>query len=70
MPFCEHCAKFWSPNSMPVTGMCPSCGQQIATPQELEEASEYKAPWHFKVMVALAVVYLSWRLLQLIQWLI
>jgi hypothetical protein len=68
MPFCEDCAKFWSPNSMPATGKCPKCGLQIASPQEVVEASEYRAPWHFKLMIVLAAVYLGWRLVQLIQW--
>ena len=70
MPFCEDCAKFWSPNSMPVTGKCPSCGLQIAAPQELEEATEYKAPWHFKLMVILAVLYVSFRIVQMIGWIV
>jgi hypothetical protein len=68
MPFCEDCAKFWSPNSMPATGKCPSCGLQIASPQEVAEPSEYRAPWHFKVMILLAAIYLGWRLVQMIQW--
>jgi hypothetical protein len=70
MPFCEDCAKFWSPNSMPATGKCPNCGLQIASPQEAAETSEYRAPWHFKVMIVLAAVYLGWRLVQMIQWII
>jgi hypothetical protein len=70
MPFCEDCAKFWSPNTMPVTGACPACGRQIATAQEVTEAEEYRAPWHFKLMVAMAVVYLTWRLVQMISWLV
>jgi hypothetical protein len=55
---------------MPVTGKCPACGLQIASPQEIEEASEYKAPWHFKLMIVLAVVYLGWRFIQLISWVV
>ena len=70
MPFCEECAKFWSPNSMPVTGKCPSCGLQIATPQEIQAADDYKAPWHFKLMVILAVLYVSFRVVQMIGWLV
>ena len=70
MPFCEDCAKFWSPNTMPVTGQCPTCGAQLASPQELKEASEYKAPWHFKVMVVLAVLYVGFRIVQMITWVI
>ncbi len=70
MPFCEDCAKFWSPNTMPVTGKCPSCGLQIAEPQDIEEASEYRAPWHFKLMVALAAVYLTFRVIQMVSWIV
>ncbi|HEX2384448.1 MAG TPA: hypothetical protein VHI95_17515 [Acidimicrobiales bacterium] len=70
MPFCDDCAKFWSPNSMPPTGECPTCGRQIASPQEVVEASEYRAPWHFKLMIVLAAAYLLWRLVQMIQWVV
>jgi hypothetical protein len=68
MPFCEDCAKFWSPNSMPPTGKCPTCGLQIASPQEVVEATEYRAPWHFKLMIVLAALYLGWRAVQMVQW--
>ena len=48
---------------MSVTGQCPKCGLQIAEPQDPEELT---APWHFKLLVALAAVYLTWRFLQLL----
>jgi hypothetical protein len=36
-----------------------------------EEAQEQvKAPWSFKLMIALIVVYLGWRLIQGILWVI
>jgi hypothetical protein len=66
MPWCEDCAKFWNPNSLPVNGRCPTCGIQLAEPMLPEEDEELKAPWHFKLMVVLAVVYLVWRFLQLL----
>ena len=81
MPWCEHCAKFWTPSSMKADGSCPTCGRVLPvagtqaeaesplTAKELnvrEMAGEdAKAPWHFKVLVALAVLYLGWRLVQL-----
>ncbi|MBA2496459.1 MAG: hypothetical protein H0V33_05085 [Acidimicrobiia bacterium] len=64
MPWCERCSKFWNPNSMPPTGHCPKCEDLIATPQD--ELDAVKAPWHFWVLVVLAVVYLAWRTLQLV----
>ena len=82
MPWCDDCSKFWSPNSVPASGQCPSCGRQLAEPlkrptlrdmmnPDVEaEPGEYKAPWHFKLMVALATIYLGWRFLQLLGWLL
>ena len=65
MPYCDDCAKFWNPNSMPVDGRCPTCGAQLAEPQDVDDEDDYTAPWHFKLMVALVVLYLGWRFLQL-----
>lgn len=36
---------------------------------EHHEHDELKTPWSFKVMVALVVLYLGWRLVQGIIWL-
>ena len=36
----------------------------------LKELDEYKAPWHFKLMVTLAVVYLVFRIIQMISWVV
>jgi hypothetical protein len=33
MPWCEECAKFWTPSSMQPDGTCPTCGRVLATPQ-------------------------------------
>ena len=40
MPWCEDCAKFWSPNSLPVSGKCPTCGIQLAEPLGLADEDE------------------------------
>ncbi len=66
MPWCDACSKYYAPNSMPRDGTCLSCGKAIAEPQDRPQ----RAPWHFKLMVAAAVVYLGWRLVQGIDWLI
>ena len=63
MPWCEDCAKFWNPPSMPPDGTCPTCGRVIA------EMPDTKVPWHFWVLVVALVLYLGWRLIQLFQWL-
>jgi hypothetical protein len=33
-------------------------------------AAEPRAPWHFKLLVAAVVVYLGWRLVQMIGWIV
>jgi hypothetical protein len=41
-------------------GECPSCGRVIAKPA--------KAPWHFRVLVGAASIYLGWRAVQGVVW--
>jgi hypothetical protein len=69
MPWCDDCERFLTPNSLREDGGCPSCGRVVAsraaTPAAADE--EYKAPWHFKVMVAALVVYLGWRAYEIIE---
>jgi hypothetical protein len=46
-------------------GTCPTCDQQVETPTT-EAADEEKAPWHFKLMVVVLVIYLGWRFVQIV----
>jgi hypothetical protein len=64
LPWCEDCAKFWNPNSLPPDGTCPSCGRMIAEPPDTS-----RVPWHFWILVAAAALYLGWRLVQGVGWL-
>ena len=79
MPWCEHCAKFWTPSSMKPDGSCPTCGRVLPLPAPVASTSrrqdvnvrelagdDAKAPWHFKVLLALVALYLGWRLVQLV----
>ena len=70
MPWCEDCSKFWTPNPLPVTGKCPSCGLQIAAPQELADIEDYRAPWHFKLMIVVAGLYIGFRIIQMVTWVV
>lgn len=81
MPWCDECSKFWSPSSLPASGACPTCGRTLAAGAIATKArregeppppgdEEYKAPWHFKLMVTLAVVYLVFRIIQMISWVV
>jgi hypothetical protein len=81
MPWCEDCAKYWTPGAMNEDGTCPSCGRvvevqvrqpitaknidlrKLAAGDSGEDTA--KAPWHFKLLMVLLVLYLTWRFVQL-----
>ena len=83
MPFCEDCAKYWTPSAMNDDGTCPTCGRVVEKAQPVAtitsrtldlkklaagpdgNVDDVKAPWHFKLMMVLLVVYLGWRVVQL-----
>ena len=52
----------------------PACGRQVgevdedAKPQKLSRFETEGAPWHFKVLIAITVIYLGYRLVQGIFW--
>jgi hypothetical protein len=75
MPWCEPCAKYFSPSSLTESGECPQCGVDIDVPRistaitsdsldlkSLAGIENGKAPWHFKLLVGLLCVYLGWRI--------
>ena len=64
MPWCEDCAKYWTPNSMNEDGTCPTCGR-VVEEQTNAHADDEKAPWHFKLMVVALVMYLGWRVVEI-----
>jgi hypothetical protein len=76
MPWCDHCSKFWNPTSVEADGACPSCGRPVAprgatvTADDLDlkklAGEDAKAPWHFKLLIVLVVLYLAWRIIDLI----
>jgi hypothetical protein len=68
MPWCEDCERYWAPSAMTPEGRCPRCGADLEAPEHLEHAgagsgddADEKAPWHFKLLVVLLVVYLVYR---------
>lgn len=59
-----------NPNTLRTDGTCPECESLVADPTKAGDDVHVKAPWHFKVLVLVTVVYLGWRLIQMIGWLI
>ena len=67
MPWCEDCARFYSPPTLTAEGDCPE-GHHVADPAG--EEAQPKAPWHFWLLVGALAIYLGWRLIQGIAWLV
>jgi hypothetical protein len=83
MPWCEDCAKYWTPSAMNDDGTCPSCGRVVEPPEPATlvtartlnlkklaagadgSEDDVSAPWHFKVLMVLLVLYLGWRIVDL-----
>ncbi len=69
MPWCEDCARFYNPNTLSEEGDCPE-GHHVADPDDELEDEPVTVPWHFKLLVVALVIYLGWRLIQGIGWLL
>jgi hypothetical protein len=70
MPWCEGCQKFYSPNTLRPDGTCPE-DHAVADPEALTDAEPRKrAPWHFWLLLAALAVYLGWRFVQFVGFLI
>ena len=79
MPWCEECAKYHAPSAVAADGSCPLCGRPVeralVTPKNLNlrklaagrdvDDDDVSAPWHFKLLMVLLVLYLSWRMVDL-----
>ncbi len=69
---------------MTPTGACPACGIVLATKGALqmearslglpgpgqEDGEAPKVPWHFKLLLGAIVLYLGWRGVQGVDWLL
>ncbi len=62
MPWCHTCDRYQLAADLKEDGGCPSCDQVIGTPQ--------KTPWHFKLLMVAAALYLGWRAVQGVFWVI
>ena len=74
MPYCEDCAKYWTPSAMNTDGTCPTCGRLVEAPErqstitaknlDLKKLAVGEDGDEDDVMVLL-VVYLGWRVVDL-----
>lgn len=64
MPWCDPCGRYYSPNTLRPDGTCPE-NHPVETPKKAQ-----KVPWHFWLLVIAVTLYLGWRLVQGIEWLV
>ena len=77
MPWCEDCAKYWTPSAMNDDGTCPTCGRAVEAQRPITARNvdvkqlaegpdgDASAPWHFKLLMVLLAAYLGLRVVQL-----
>lgn len=71
MPWCEECSRYFTPSGVRPDGTCPTChrplGELTAKNLDLKKLTDgdEKVPWHFTLLVALLVMYMGWRLVDL-----
>ncbi len=68
MPWCDDCNRFWNPNTLERDGSCPRCGRVVAEPGE--RSAPAKAPWHFRLLVGALALYLGWRVIEAVVWVV
>ena len=67
VPWCETCSRFYNPSNVAPDGTCVTCGSFIGEPLTDDEDGG-KIPWHFWVLVGALVLYLGWRLIEVVIW--
>ena len=71
MPWCEECDRFVTPTSLGDGGACPRCGVAVEVAGAAAGAEEDVAvPWHFKLLLVATVLYLGWRAVQGVAWVV
>ncbi|MEZ5341623.1 MAG: hypothetical protein R2706_09255 [Acidimicrobiales bacterium] len=68
MPWCDTCDHYVKPEDVDDGGKHSECGSEVDVADQRVEMASPRAPWHFKLMVVLLVLYLGWRLVQFVLW--
>ena len=77
VPWCDACDRFLSPSTVKVDGTCPSCGRVVdaghaRTPEAVDDDDEAlpPIPWHLWLLAGAVAIYLGYRAMQGIEWLL
>jgi len=85
VPWCDACDRFLSPSTVRTDGTCPSCGRVVdpghasfathaseakSTIDDEDDEAPLPIPWHLWLLLAALAVYLGYRAMQGIEWLL
>jgi hypothetical protein len=80
VPWCDACDRFLSPSTVKVDGTCPACGRVVdagrahtasSSPAGSEDDETLPPiPWHLWLLAGALAVYLGYRAMQGIEWLL
>jgi len=75
VPWCVHCNRFLTPSTVRPDATCPVCGEVVERgliPGMTRPADEPApaVPWHLKLMGIALAIYLGYRALQGIEWIL
>ena len=79
MPWCPQCEQYLAPPRVRVDGTCPDCrrpieagGAHVGSATADSRAAEPldPLPWHFKFLLGALALYLGYRALQGVEWLV
>ena len=71
MPWCSTCDRFLSPPTVTADGRCPSCGRPVEPGRSHhDEEEQLPVPLHLKILGVSLVIYLGWRFIQGVEWVI
>ena len=78
VPWCPACSHYLTPTSMRSDGTCPFCAQVIDYTRNSKFTAaasrgetlddDVPVPWHLKLLLAGAALYLGWRAVQGVEW--
>ena len=68
MPWCATCDRFLSPSTVRTDGSCPTCGNAVDA--GAANRRRRRLPWHVILLLLVFAIYLGYRLIQGISWLV
>ncbi len=79
VPWCPQCDQYLAPPRVRADGTCPTCGVDRRPRRCAARAGARRPaadepldplPWHFKLLLGAVALYLGYRALQGVEWLV